>query len=152
MTLKQLLGTFKDKKILLLVGVLGLVLLLFGALGGKGEREESGLPEAEEYKDALEASLTLLCQQVSGVGEAQVFITLANTETAVYEKNENASGGSLATAGGSAVLLTYTFPKVAGVAVVCDGGGRADVKRELTSLLCASLSLDSHQVYIAPAK
>ncbi len=151
MDLKGFFGSFKDKKLLLLVGLLGLLLLLFGAFGGKTEKAKSGLPDAEEYKERLEASLTALCEQVSGVGTAQVLITLANTETAVYEKNENASGGSLATAGGSAVLSTYSFPKVAGVAVVCEGGGRADVKRELTSLLCAALSLDSHCVYVAPA-
>ena len=148
MELKRLLAGAKDKKILLLVGVLGLVLLLVGRWGGETKTPESGLPTSEEYKAGLESSLRALCEEVRGVGEARVLVTVDGTETAVYEKNVTATGETLATAGGSAVLSYYVAPKVMGVAVVCDGGDDPTVKRELTSLLCAALSLGSNQVYV----
>ena len=148
MDLKKLIGSAKDKKLLLLVGVLGLILLLAGRLGGETQLPESGLPSAEEYKTSLEADLRLLCEEMEGVGEARVLVTVDGTERAVYEKNSTATGETLATAGGNAVLSYYVAPTVTGVAVVCDGGDDPTVKREVTSLVCAALSLGSHQVYV----
>lgn len=152
MNLKRLLSSAKDKKLLIFIAALGLVLLLAGQMGSGNSIPDSGLPSVEEYKAALEGSLTELCEEVAGVGEARVLLTLSGTEVAVYEKNATASGETLATAGGDAVLLYYRMPRVMGVAVVCDGGDSQTVKRELTSLLCASLSLDSNQVYVTAAK
>lgn len=152
MELKKLFSAAKDKKLLILIGVLGIVLLLAGQIGGGSGVPDSGLPGAEEYKAELESSLAALCEQVAGVGRAQVFLTLSGTEAAVYEKNDTASGETLATAGGGALLLYYEMPRVTGVAVVCDGGANLTVKRELTSLLCASLAVDSHRVYVTAAK
>ena len=148
MNLKTLLAGTKDKKIWILVGVLGLVLLLMGRFTGGTETPDSGLPPAGEYKTDLEASLGALCCEVQGVGQAKVLVTVDGTEAAVYEKNITSTGETLATAGGNAVLLYYVAPKVTGVAVVCDGGDDPTVKRELTSLLCATLSLQSNQVYV----
>ena len=148
MELKGLLAKAKDKKMLLLIGVLGLVLLFWGRWGDDAKAPESGLPTVEEYKASLESSLQALCEEVKGVGEARVLVTVDGTEVAVYEKNVTATGETLATAGGNAVLSYYVAPKVTGVAVVCDGGDDPMVKRELTSLLCAALSLGSNQVYV----
>ena len=148
MDLKKLLAGAKEKKVLLLVGVLGLVLLLAGRWDGDAKAPESGLPAAEEYKASLESSLRALCEEVAGVGEARVLVTVDGTETAVYEKNVTSTGETLATAGGSAVLSYYVAPRVTGVAVVCDGGDSPAVKRELTSLLCAALTLQINQVYV----
>lgn len=148
MDLKRLFAGAKDKRVLLLVGVLGLVLLLVGRWGGEVKAPESGLPTAEEYKAGLESSLRALCEEVAGVGEAWVLVTVDGTAAAVYEKNVTATGETLATAGGSAVLSYYVAPRVTGVAVVCDGGDSPEVKRELTSLLCAALTLQSNQVYV----
>lgn len=152
MELKKLLASAKDKKLMILVGVLGILLLLLGQMGGGAKRQESGLPDAEAYKTALEAELTALCEEVAGVGQARVLVTLSGTEMAVYEKNETASGQTLATTGGGALLLYYELPRVMGVAVVCDGGDSQRVKRELTSLLCASLDVESHRVCVTAAK
>ena len=152
MDLKKLLSGAKDKKLLIFIGLLGILLLLAGQMGGGSGIPDSGLPKAEEYKAELETSLSALCEQVAGGGRAQVFVTLSGTEAAVYEKNDTASGETLATAGGGALLLYYEMPRVMGVAVVCDGGDSLTVKRELTSLLCASLAVDSHRVYVTAAK
>ena len=148
MDLKKLIAGTKDKKVLFLVGVLGLVLLLAGRWGGEAELPDSGFPSTEEYKESLEASLCAVCEEMQGVGVAKVLVTVDGTERAVYEKNSSATGETLATAGGAAVLSYYVAPKVTGVAVVCDGGDDPAVQREVTSLLCAALSLGSHQVYV----
>ena len=153
MDLKKIKAALAGKGVILLLGVLGLLLLLFSSVGTpKSEESLSPLAEAEAYRTSLEESLTRLCEQIEGVGDAYVLLTLASTEIAVYAENETASGASVATASGDALLLSYRMPPVKGVTVACRGGGNATVKRELTSLLCAALALPSNAVYIAPLK
>lgn len=152
MEIKKLLSILSGNRLILLLGVIGILLLMFSSSGSKEEPAVSPLAAAEEYRASLEASLDALCEGVVGVGEARVFLTLASTEVAVYERNETESSSSVSTAGGDALLLSYRMPPIAGVTVVCDGGDSADVKRELVSLLGAALSLSSAQIHIAPAK
>jgi stage III sporulation protein AG len=146
-------GALKGKRWLLLLGALGLCLLLLGGgVGSTKTQSASPVADAEAYRVGLEASVKALCEAVDGVGEATVLITLSETECAVYEKNKTASGESVASSGGDALLVGYKMPSLAGVAVVCDGGGSVTVQNELTSLLSAALSLPSTRIHIAPSK
>lgn len=151
MALKKLLSRLSGNKLLFLLGAVGMVLLLFSGMGG-AKKEDTAPPMAwaEEYRAQLEEELTALCMQVEGVGQARVFLTLASSEIAVYEKNQSGTGEVLATSGGDAVLLAYRPPEIAGVTVVCRGGGSAAVKRELTNLLSTALAVGASQIHIAP--
>ena len=153
MDLKKIRSALSGKAIILLLGALGLLLLLFSSGSTqKTVEKRSPLAEAEAYRTSLEESISRLCEQIEGVGHAEVLLTLASTEIAVYAENDTASGTVIATASGDALLLSYRMPPVSGVTVVCGGGGNATVKRELTELLCATLSLPTTAVYVAPLK
>ena len=78
--------------------------------------------------------------------------SLATTEIAVYEKNQSASGETVAISGGDGLLLTYRTPEIAGVSVVCAGGGDPTVKQELTALITRALDLPTTAVHVAPLK
>ena len=52
----------------------------------------------------------------------------------------------------SALLLCRREPEIAGIGVVCCGGGNADVRRELLSLLSATLHVSGNRIYITEAK
>lgn len=137
----------KGKWTLLLLGILGVTLLLFG--GGvlsEGQKEQT---DSEDYRTALCAEVTALCREVRGVGEVTVLLTLEAGES--YSYAENASGGYIA-AGGGGLLLESRPPRVAGVAVVCDGGGDPAVREELSSLLSAALGIGRHKVKITAKK
>ena len=151
MALKKLLSRLSGNKLLFLLGAVGMVLLLFSGMGG-ATKEDTTPPMAwaEEYRATLEEELTALCKQVEGVGDAHVLLTLSSSEIAVYEKNQSGTGETLATSGGGAVLLAYRPPEIAGVTVVCTGGGSAAVRRELTDLLSTALAIGASQIHIAP--
>ena len=137
----------KGKWTLLLLGILGVTLLLFG--GGvlsEGQKEQT---DSEDYRTALCAEVTALCREVRGVGEVTVLLTLEAGES--YSYAENASGGYIA-AGGGGLLLESRPPRVAGVVVVCDGGGDPAVREELSSLLSAALGIGRHKVKITAKK
>ena len=76
---KHYLSQLKGKWGLLVFGILGIVLLLYGGHSdGKTANVvgESYFDEAEAYRVSLEARLEELCASVAGVSSPDVFITL----------------------------------------------------------------------------
>ncbi len=151
---KRLAG-LKGKWALLLLLVLAIVCLVYGSAATQKKAEDTAahdLQRAEEYREHLEKELTLLLGQVKGVGRVRVFLTLSECEEYVYAENQSASGKNYATMGGDALLLSVRMPKVAGVAVLCDGANDAAVQASLVSLLSAALDIPSHHIAISPLK
>ncbi len=144
----SLVSFLKGKWSFVLLGILGVLLLLFGNMTTK-EEEVASLPSADEYRAVLTEEVTALCREVKGVGEVRVLLTLESYEGYAYA--EGPSGGVLLS-GGKPVLLESYPPRVEGVAVVCRGGGNQAVKEELSALLSASLGIGSHQIKITEKK
>ena len=141
----------QKNKLLALLGAIGLLLLLFTGTPAKTEKA-AARDIGEAYRLTLTEEVRAVCAAVRGVGEVRVLLTLASGEIAVYEKNQNGEHESVALAGGEALLITYQAPTVLGVAVVCEGGGDATVRAELTALLRATLGVDTRSIHIAPLK
>lgn len=151
MELKGIWELVRKNRLLFLLGVAGLVLLLFVGRGTEKATDARSPTEAcESYRAALEEELTSLCGSVRGVGRVRVFLTLASTEIALYEKNVSGESETLATVGGEGLLVAYETPRVRGVTVVCEGGSDPSVKAELYALLSATLSLRTTQIHVAP--
>ena len=142
----------RGRAILLLVAALGAALLLFGGQTSAPAGEEYARLR-EEYRKETEQRVAKLCAQVKGVGRVSVLLTLEAGEEYVYAKDEGASGGTDYVTGQSGGLLLYRrTPKVAGVAVVCDGGGNESVANRLRELLHATLDVPYSRISISPAK
>ncbi len=135
----------KGKWTLALLGVLGLALLI---LGGGGGEEEAPTLGAEEYRAALTAEVRALCGEVRGVGEVSVLLTLEAGESHIYAEGER----GYITAGGEGLLIESRPPRVAGVAVVCDGGSDPTVRETLTEMLAAALGIGVHRVKVTAKK
>ncbi len=146
---KGLIGKYlknlKGKWLFLLLALLGVLLLLFGGAAGteRGSENAGDTARADAYRASLEKDLTALCSRVSGVGKLSLMLTLESGETAVYGE-----AGESTLSRGQEKLLTHEYPRVRGVAVVCEGGNDPAVRQELTALLCAALGIGSHRVYI----
>ncbi|MBE6620619.1 MAG: hypothetical protein E7625_04575 [Ruminococcaceae bacterium] len=155
--------------ILLLGGMLGVALILLGNVewnGSKGTDEESALVETDPmlaHTQRTEEKIADLCSQVRGVGRVQVIVTFEGDFTYVYATNreETQKEGVIEaqttyiTVGSGAseqpVLLTRTYPSVSGIGIVCEGGGDANVRSQLLSLLSATFGIGSNKIYIAEA-
>ena len=109
-------------------------LLLGGlSLGGRGEGAKK--TDADEaYRLQLEERLTELLRRVEGVGDPEVMVTLERGEEHRYSGSK---------------LLSSEPPRVLGVAVVCRGGGRDDLRAELTELLSALLGIGKHRIHVS---
>ncbi len=142
------------KKWLLLLLALAILLLLFGGSVGKGQTQGTTDAEiterTEAYRRELEERLAALCAEVEGAGRVSVMITLDGTARAVYATDTRGDGKSdYVVSGGKGLLLSHAYPDVVGVAIVCDGGGNADVTDKLTRLSAAALGIGTNRIYVS---
>lgn len=142
-----------QKKYLLLglLFVLGLCLLVLGgsSAGKVASGKEEALPDAESYRLALTEEVEALCRQVKGVGHATVLVSLAGGYEYVYARDGDGDCVSVGSGSGKqAVVESVLPPRIAGIGIVCEGGGNAAVKEALTALLSAALGVGANKIYI----
>ena len=155
-----------NKKILLfvLVATVGVALMLMGGDGEKpevsSEAEHNTSQQLQQYTDQLKRDIRELCEQVGGVSDVTVAVSLECGFEYVYATDENnemgingneASKKYITIGSGSseaAVYITEKLPRIGGVGIVCRGGSNPDVIRRLTSLISAAYNIGSNKIYV----
>jgi len=143
---------------MILVGVL---LLLFPA-----EKKEVTAPETDSlitvstYTEKIEEKIRSLCAAVEGAGNVRVLVTLDCSSELVYADNRKETVDATGTSYSSDYLIIEDknekspvtvreiYPKIRGVAVVCDGGDVPTVKAKLTELLSAALGISTGHISV----
>lgn len=119
----------------LLLALAGILLLFSGGgLFGAGSKKEEAETDPTAYRIALENELAALCSEVKGVGRVSVMITLKEGERTDYAGSK---------------VSSVSPPSVLGAAIVCDGGGDAETRAELTRLVSGLLGIGSNRVTVA---
>ena len=119
----------------LLLALAGILLLFSGGgLFGAGSKKEEADSDPTAYRLALERELASLCAEVKGVGRVSVMITLKEGERTDYAGSK---------------VSSVSPPSVLGAAIVCDGGGNAETRAELTRLVSGLLGIGSNRVTVA---
>lgn len=137
--------------------VIGLILLLYGSLGGTAENAavtEAG--EMEAYCQYLEGQAVRLCESVRGVSEVTVALTLEGGFEQIYAADKKSGAGTQSIehvklgSGAAAELcaVSVASPKVAGIGVTCKGGRDEALRAELTALLSAAFGVGANKIYI----
>ena len=138
-------------------------------------KTQSQEPSAEDtYVQELERELEELLQCMEGAGRVKVMITLQSTGEEIVEKDRPASRSSVTeqdAAGGSrstndmnseetTVFITDADgrqipyvrkklqPAVAGVAVLAEGGGREQVRRNISEAIQALFPVETHKIKV----
>lgn len=145
----------------MLGALIGVGLLLFGGCEEERKKSQADVSTNEElllaYQAQAEERVRALCCSVNGVGSVQaVIVTLERGFESEYAV-EYANGTEKYVLIGSGnsetgLLLSSSPPRIRGIGVVCTGAESAEVRRELTLLLCSAFDLASHHVYIAKAQ
>lgn len=160
-------GVLGDKKWLwwILAAMVGVGLLLFGSAreerGETSQGDEHTYMELdpEAYARSVEAQIVAMCEQVEGAGQVYAVVTLKGGYRAVYATDSQSSSGGfknntvLIGSGSSeqGILICYQNPEIAGVGIVCSGGGREEVRAQIIALVSAGFDLGSNKIYVAPA-
>lgn len=151
-----------------LVGIaLGAVLLFFGNRAGKENTDPTlntppaiSVQNTEAYRADLESRMKAICEQVAGVGEADVIVTLEGGFEYIYATDKKATVGGESTTyitvgSGNSESLVYIgerVPAITGIGVVCAGGMDPSVRREVTALLSAAFGVGSNKIYVTGRK
>ncbi len=169
-------GNKKKTRILIVVGVIGVVLLLAGEmlsnLGAKNSTANMTFDENqynEQYLQNLKDNLTAVLSKVEGVGAVEVMITLETGVQYVYATNEKTTGdrsqeGSEEFAekntsettvilvdgasGKEPLVLKRIEPTVQGVVVVCQGAGSVQVREAIIEAVMIVCGVKSNRVSV----
>lgn len=154
------------KKDLLLHGIviLGLIgmgsILLFRSSPGPEQPEAAQTAVTqEEYRLALQEQLTEMLSSISGVGRAEVLVTLGGSEEYRYARTDERtvsdsqmrSSTSYVTVGGSSrepLLESVSYPAITGVVVACDGGASTAVQEAVYRTVGVACGLSATQIYV----
>ena len=167
-------------RLLISVGLLGLLLIFLSELGGSENLKVTSMSqtvENEAYIQSMEDKLGKLVEQVSGAGNCHVMVTLeqgtqyvfASESKKVIDETQSRDGDEnskvqqkdnsesrivvLEENGVSRPLVeTSKEPQVKGVVVVCEGGSSSIVRERVTEVLTTVLGIGSHQVCVVPSK
>lgn len=168
-TIKGMLaGDSKKIKIIVAVGLIGIVLIfasdLLAGNEKKAKNDNEGSISYEEYTEELENKLVQLISSIDGVGECQVMVTLENTTESVYAtdveiKNDDSSVNQKdkyviydSENGETPVLIKEYLPKVQGVTVVCTGGDNTAVKEKIIESVTSLFNIPTNRVSISKIK
>ena len=146
----------------LLVGLLsGVILLMIGteepakAEESPSPSEQAILEETDAYLSLLERRVTQLLAAMDGVSDVSVLLIPDTTTETVYGKSETLRNDTVikeeilfSEANGEPISLSFRYPKLRGVAVVCRGGSNPILKEKIVTLLCSLFDLPSTKVYV----
>ena len=160
--------TEKIKK--LNIGVLAIVLLIVGVaavlLSDKGgeetEVEAQQLFDEAIYEEELEKRLKSIIEEIDGVGNVNVMITLEGSALYTYAPDvaqDSKSDGDIkrestvvlsvnGTNSKEAVVSGYSLPNVKGAAVVCSGVLTPTLQGKVIGVASAALGIPTSKIYV----
>lgn len=172
-------GLDKKSRLLMLLGIGGMVLILLSSLIPGKKTETSPLPEtaaawqaasaqqtAAAYAAGLESELADFISKIEGAGETQVLVMLENNGETRYLRAENSDrtkGGEASgrdsyaeeyvlvdgADGRRTVAVSVSEPEIRGVAVICRGGDQPAVQARILEAVTTLLDISSARVSIS---
>lgn len=147
----------KNKKLVYVILIIGVILLSLPSFLPQKEAEPS---RETVVNERLEERLSDIISEISGVGKVKVMITYKSTSekrvakdkntrnsaNELYEEEKNVLLGS-----GSEqkpFITREEMPKILGVAVVAEGGGRDDVKAEISRAVRALTGVSANNIAV----
>ncbi len=152
------------KKLIIVVGIIGIVLIMLSEFVPKTALPEKSTSETFDYYsyvESLEEKTEKIISSISGVGKCEVMITISNTDENIFAKNidENSDDSSYsrkseyvfyeADSGDAPVLIKQNLPKVQGVLIVCEGGDDVVVREAVISSVTSLFNISSGKVSVS---
>lgn len=157
----------QDKKLLfiILLGLSGMVLLLFsGSSNSSAKEEKTENTDIYETAGKIEKELEELLRSVEGAGKVKVLVTLDCLEEKTAAKNTESESSDSSTdtneeyvlidsdKGTDGLILKTTAPVIRGVGISCQGAVSPTVKQELTRLTSAALGVPVNRIWVTKMK
>lgn len=156
-------GLSGKKKSLLLVilGIIGVALIVFGSMQ---EKEDENMTENSEKSDAtleyialIENKIGNITEQITGSSHVRVIVSVASGSEFQYISNEEMKENytskeyiTVRTDNGAdtPILLKEIYPEIIGVSVACKGGDSPEVQAKLIRVISTTYGLSSNRICI----
>ena len=147
--------------VLLIIGIVAGLMLMF--IGSNEKKASASLSPSlseeiemtDKYVKELENRVCSILESMDGISDVKVIITAKECAEIVYAQNSKYNGGSLsekeyvmADESGMPVKIRIVYPKIKGVAVVCQGGSNPINKERIIELLTSLLDITSSSVCV----
>ncbi len=152
-----------DKKVLFLIVLFVAGIILFALSGNTSARNKTEEPEVygicEQMESRLERRAEKLLGGVKGVGKVRVLVTVERLEEHAFAQDTSLAGANEKSENKYVIVerngektgltLSVSAPVVRGIAVCCEGGGSALIKKEIVSLLSAAFGIGANKIGVS---
>lgn len=148
----------KNLPLLAILFLLGIIFLYLSEYDSNKRIEKGSLDfDANSYAENLEERLRTILEEMEGVDDVRVMITLETSSRyqLADEKGTNRLGtyaNSFSLQGSSEenepMVIEITAPKIKGVSVVCKGAENITVKDRIMNLISSTLNLTKNKIYV----
>ncbi len=151
----------KKSIILVILGIFGIGLILFGSIQGKKDTTASETFEKKdttlEYITQIENKIGNITEQITGSRDVRVIVSVAGGSEFQYLGNEEEKEGHTAkeyltvrTENGAdaPILLKEIYPEMIGVSIACKGGDSPDIQAKLIRVISTAYGISSHRICI----
>lgn len=156
MNVKEILKKLSPSARILIIAAalaLGIGLLLLGGGDAESHKNEFDSVSLEEYEKELEKKITELCSRVDGVSSVTVAVSLSGGFEYVYATDSSGKPVTVGSGGSaSGIIIKKKVPEIAGIGIVCRGGGNEAVRNRLVSLISSTYGIGANRVFITEAK
>ncbi len=165
-------NTESIKKIILIAGIVGIALIFLSNFHFGNSQETAVEVKVDEtsavetYRLRLSEEMGNMLAGIEGVGKTKIMITLEQTMQTVYATEEDnqskTEGSNIQTdlnksyviireenGGENGLTITTVLPKVKGVLVVCEGGGKEEIKENVIHAVSAALGISSSRICVS---
>ena len=152
----------KNLPFLTVLFILGIIFLYVSEYDSNKGKETFGVNFDEKaYVEDLEQRVAAMLEEMEGVEQAHVMITLEGSTRYQFEhggsnaldRGSSAYVGSLIAETGtggseSPLLLEVESPKIKGVSVVCRGAKNIQTREKIIGLIASTLNLTKNKIYV----
>ena len=172
-SLKGLFSSDKAKKIIVILGLVGIALIFFSTLTDTSSSKNSDNEfktatsdfDTDAYRIELESRLADIISHIDGAGNTGVMITLEGSREYIYaqdkqgqedaqDENKSVSEKSeyvlkkLEDGSEEPIIIRENEPRVRGVIVVCSGGGNNAVKEKVIEAVTSVFNITPSRVSV----
>ena len=163
---ETLFSYFKKQKggaLIIALAIVGVVLLMLPEASAQSSMPDQ-TARLNEYELKLEEKIQELCASIKGVSSVKVSVYLDSGFESVYafdEESKSTSNGlnsekkyvTLGSGSGESMVCLYErMPSIAGIAIVCRGGGNPIIANEIISLVSSAFDVPKNKIYVTEGK
>ena len=141
------------------IGLIGVLLLIFGARDKESTKEQEGIQNLDpaEYARQVEERVEELCNRVDGASSAYAVVTLKGGYRAIYasdwQSGSSSSKNSTVIVGNGSsekgLLIGYENPEISGIGIVCSGGDDYNVRKNIISVVSSAFDVSSNKIFVS---